>query len=86
MLVDDDRMEDFMRVQDHEDYAQGIGRSEIPEFVEGVCNTYQTAWDPIRSEMQELYQTVSSHEKDIVLSCSVKSFIDSYMTELDLPF
>lgn len=86
MLVDNGDLEDFMRVQDHEDYGHGIGKSEVPEFVNGVCNTFQTAWDPVRSEMQELYQTVSSHEKDIVLSCSVKTFIDSFMKEDELPF
>lgn len=85
MLLDNDGLEAFWSSQDQEDYRQVIGKGEIPSFVEEVCNTFANAWSPITAEMQELYQAVSSHEKDIVLSGTVKGFIDSYMDTPDLP-
>lgn len=88
MLLNCDRLNDFWQTQAMEEYQQIIGKSEIPSFVEEVCNTYAEAWYPITAEMQELYQTVSAHEKDIVLSGSVKGFIDSFMDddEFEVPF
>lgn len=87
MLLNRDKLNAFWQSQDQDDYRQIIGKSEIPPFVEEVCNTYANAWYPITAEMQELYQTVSAHEKDIVLSSSVKDFIDAFMKDPDeLPF
>lgn len=88
MLLDSDKLEGFWLSQSTDDYQQIIGKNEIPPFVEEVCNTYANAWYPITTELQELYQTVSAHEKDIVLSGSVKGFIDYFMNddEQNLPF
>lgn len=78
MILDTRGLNDFIDSQDDDEYRQVIGKKEIPSFVEGICNTYQSAWYPIKAEMQELYQDVSTHENDIILSDSVKSFIDAY--------
>lgn len=88
MLLDCDKLDEFWQSQGTEDYRQVIGKSEIPPFVEEVCNTFADAWYPITAELQELYQTVSAHEKDIVLSGAVKGFIDYFMNddEPELPF
>lgn len=87
MLLDCDAYDEFWQMQDQDEYRPVIGKSDIPQFVEGVCNTYANAWYPINAEMEELYQTVSSHEKDIVLTGSIKGFIDSFMNDSeDLPF
>lgn len=87
MLLDTDQLSEFWNSQDQDEYKQVIGKSEIPSFVEEVCNTYSNAWNPIIAEMQELYQAVAAHEKDILLSNTVKSFIDKYMEDSEeLPF
>jgi len=87
MMLDTDGLNEFWQSQDQDEYRQVIGKSEIPAFVEEVCNTFANAWYPINAEMEELYHTVSAHEKDIVLSGSVKGFIDSFMNDSeDLPF
>lgn len=87
MLLDNDMLNGFWQSQDMDDYRQVIGKSEIPPFVEEVCNTFANVWYPITAEMQELYQTVSAHGKYTV-SGSVKSFIDCFMNddEPELPF
>lgn len=83
MMLDNNRLNEFLHSQDQDEHRQVIGKSEIPPYVEGVCNTYANAWYPITPEMQELYQTVSAHEKEIVLSNSVIGFIDSFMSTPD---
>lgn len=86
MFVDSDVESDWWNSQDNEEYRPVNGKAEIPPYVEEVCNTYATAWQPIRNEMRDLYRIVKGHEDDIQLSNSVKSTIDQFMSDDELPF
>lgn len=86
MLLDTDQEDEWMRRQGDEEYRPVIGIGEIPPYVEEVCNTWATSWDPVKNEMRDLYRIVRSHEHDIQLTNSVKSTIDLFMQEDDLPF
>lgn len=90
MLLDTEAHDEFWQTQEYPDYQKVLGKFEIPSFVEGVCNTFATAWEPISTDLQDLYRLVRSHEKDIVLSQGVKNFIDWFMADSDpdeeLPF
>ena len=87
MFVDPDREDEWWHDQQNDEYYPINGKAEIPPYVEEVCNTYATAWQPIQNEMRDLYRTVKGHEDDIQLSTSVKSTIDQFMADDDeLPF
>lgn len=87
MFVDSDIEADWWNSQDNAEYCPVNSKAEIPPYVEEVCNTYATAWQPIQNEMRDLYRTVKGHEDDIQLSTSVKSTIDQFMADDDeLPF
>ncbi|MBQ4290408.1 MAG: hypothetical protein II719_04355, partial [Clostridia bacterium] len=87
MFVDPDAEQSWWQSQDYEEYRSVNGKGEIPPYVEEVCNTFATAWQPIRNELRDLYRTVKGHEDDIQLSTSVKSTIDQFMADDDeLPF
>lgn len=88
MLLDTDAERNFWEDNEYIKHQPIICKGEIPPYVEEVCNTFITAWQPIRNEVKDLYRTVSSHEEDIKLSISVKSTIDRFMADDidELPF
>ena len=80
MLVDPFSEDSWWAHQDSE-YHSVNGKDEIPNYVEEVCNTFSYIWQPVSSEMKDLFRTVKRHEDDIQLPVSVKSTIDRFMDE-----
>lgn len=85
MLLDSEAEAQWWDNQETE-YRPVNGKAEIPPYVEEICNTYASVWQPIRNELRDLYRTVKGHENDIQLSRNVKCMIDQFMTEDELPF
>lgn len=85
MFVDSEMEAEWWNSLDSE-YCPMYGKGDIPNYVEEVCNTFATVWEPITNEMKDLYRTVKGHEDDIQLTTSVKSAIDLFMADDELPF
>ena len=86
MLVDPGHEADWWEEQSNIEMYPVTGKAEIPSYVDEICNTYMTAWQPIKNEMANLYRVVKGHEHDIQISSNVKSTIDDFMMEDELPF
>ena len=87
MLVDPEHEAEWWEEQDNAEHLYPTtGKADIPSYVDEVCNTYASAWQPIENEMRNLYRIVKGHEYDIKISYNVRTAIDDFMLEDELPF
>ena len=85
MFVDPDAEHDWWHSQDYDSIARSMARENPTLCRRGLQHLCQR-WQPISNEMRDLYRTVRGHEDDIQLSNSVKSTIDLFMADDELPF
>ena len=87
MLVDPEHEAEWWEGQDNvEHFYPTTGKADIPSYVEEICNTYVSAWQPIENDMRNLYRVVKGHEHDIQISNNVKTAIDGFMQEDEQSF
>lgn len=79
MLLDREEYQEYLDSQRRFEQRLALCANKVPWFIDEVCNTFETSWNPIKTEIQELYSVVSLHENDIRISENVRNFIDGFI-------